>query len=296
MQNKPHFENQYAYSLKYLLENGKESTDRTNTGTLRVDIGAIFVIEPYVTPLLQGKFVSWKSAFTEMLWIMMGRTDIKFLHDNKVSYWDEWVLEDGTVGPIYGEQMRNFDGVDQLLNTIKLLHKSPDSRQGYINLWNPTKLGQSKIPCCHTTYHALIVDGALNLHAGQRSGDSFLGIPYNFMLFFFFKEILAYLLNVEGGHIIHKINDYHLYKNHTEQAKKYIDNYLKNPYNLSIKSNRPKIQLIFPKRPDIDSLDSSGLTAWLNEVFELNMAENAIKVNYKIGENTYGKISAPIAV
>lgn len=286
-----YFEDQYIRSLFKVITDGKLSGDRTKTGTFRLETGYKFEFSNIDIPLLRGKSVNPQNALTEVIWILCGRNDLKFLKDNGVNYWDEWVKEDGTFGPIYGTQMRNFGGVDQLLNVINKLNQSPETRQAMISLWNPIDLPDMALPCCHMLYHPLIVNGKLNLHCGQRSSDSILGVPYDYMLFWFIQQILAYLTRTEPGFILHNNHDYHMYVNHIDVLDKYLDNYLNNPKDLDLKDNQIKIDLKFPERPE--ELTSETLTKFL---IEFHLMNNKLDTNYEKNVNHYPLIKAIVAV
>lgn len=224
------FEKQYSIALHNLLEHGTISKDRTGVGTKRIQSQKITIDNNREFPILQGKKMNFQSAFVEMIWIMLGRTDLAFLKENGVNYWDSWVGEDGTFGPIYGKQMRNFGGVDQLKDVINQLRYTPDSRRIMISLWNPIDLKLQKLPPCHFIYQfSSYVNSdnirVMDLHVMQRSADSFLGVPYDFMLFSDFGNLVSYLTEIPLNKIHCTFNDFHMYLNHEEQVKKYLDNY-----------------------------------------------------------------------
>ena len=288
--NNNYFENQYIKSLLMVLRNGKNSLDKT---------GYKFIFDNKTIPLLRGKLVNPLNALTEVIWILTGRNDLKWLKDNGVNYWDQWVKEDGTFGPIYGPQMRNQNGFDQLLYVIKKLNSSSESRQAMINLWHGADLKTQALPTCHYGYHPLIIDGYLNLHCDQRSSDSFLGIPYDFMLFWFIQQILSFWTNTKPGYIIHNNHDYHIYNNHYSAIDKYFDRYINNPLNkfLDDKFQSIFIELNYPEKDDYVNkeghLTSESLTEWLYKFYELNKSFNS---NYFDSENRYGLIKADVSV
>lgn len=288
-----YFENQYIKSLYHVLINGVESLDRTGTGTIRLNTGFKFEFSPKTIPLLRGKYVNPWNALTEVIWIMTGRNDLKWLKDNGVNYWDQWVKEDGTFGPIYGPQMRNQNGFDQLLYVINKLNSSPESRQAMINLWHGADLETQALPTCHFGYHPLIVNGKLNLHCNQRSSDAFLGVPYDFMLFYFIQQILCFWTNTEPGYILHNNHDYHIYNNHYSAIDKYFDNYFNNPLGkfLDNKIQSIYINLEYPIKPK--ELNSESLTQWLYDFYDMN---KNFESNYSNKENRYGLIKADVSV
>lgn len=256
LENKDSFENQYATSLRKIILNGIDTDDRTGVGRKRILSQHFrFDISDYTLPLLYGKKVYPKMAIKEMVWMLMGKTNISFLEKHKVTYWREWADENGDLGKVYGYQFRNFNGVDQLESTVKNLIEKPNSSQTLISLWNPADLNEMALPPCHFLYHFLISpdkDGVkrLNCFMMQRSADSFLGVPYNALMVSFITILLAKYVGVEPGEINWTLNDYHLYLNHIEQAEQYLANVRENkfgtigkstPLNFGLKSYDPKV-------------------------------------------------------
>jgi len=237
------FESQYIVGLKNILLNGTQSGDRTGVGTKRIQSQQIHIDLNYEFPILRSKQMGFKTALIEMIWIMTGRNDLKFLKDNGVNYWDSWVNEDGTMGPSYGPQMRNFGaiddlpGFDQLRDTVRLLRTNPDSRRIIVDLWNPLDLNKVSLPWCHFFYQACsYIDHngvrKIDLHVMQRSADSFLGVPYDLILFGIYLKILCLLTGYEIGWIHSTYNDFHMYNNHENQVNQIIDNYINDPINI----------------------------------------------------------------
>ena len=232
------FEAAYADSFRRINEKGVLSHNRTGIDTKAVQHQYFYL--PSVNnnfPILRGKKVYPKMALKELLWMMMGRTDVQWLHDHKVTYWDEWVLEDGTIGRAYGYQYRNFNGVDQLQELIKSMAFNPTSRRHILSLWNCNDLDKMALPPCLYDYHFSCVpidefEYRIDMHARARSNDSFLGVPYDFMFCAWFVNLLAiYLNNFAGskntytvGDIHYTADDYHMYVNHEEAVKQYLAN------------------------------------------------------------------------
>lgn len=311
--NKP-FESQFVIGLKNILMNGTPSDDRTGTGTKRIQSQQIHIDMSNEFPILQAKQIGFKTALVEMMWIMTGRNDLKFLKDNGVNYWDEWVKPDGTFGPIYGPQMRNFGkrivdvqtlgitgielpGVDQLRDTVNLLRKNPDSRRIIVDLWNPNDLDTVALSWCHFFYQACSYidhDGKrkIDLHAIQRSADSFLGVPYDFLLFAIYHKILTLLTGYGDGWIHTTFNDFHMYNNHEEQVNKYIDNYINDPMDIfGYEREKPQIYVHEDyKHLDFVNMDIDEL---LQIIIDSKFTFFGIK-NYK--GNHYPKIEAKVAV
>lgn len=230
------FEQQYAeslYNLYHLATNHPEQLqgDRTGTGTWKIteqQFSFDLLLEPL--PILHCKKVNFNSALIEMLWIMSGNTNTKYLKDNGVNYWDEWADENGDLGEVYGHQMRNFNGTDQLADLIDGLLNNFTSRRHIINLWNPSRLKFMKLPACHYLYQFVTytaADGSkyADLVVHQRSGDSFLGIPYDFLLFTIFGKMIARYCGFTLRNLNISVADYHIYSNHVDAVKKYLYNF-----------------------------------------------------------------------
>lgn len=228
------YETQYALSLINILDNGTISKDRTGVGTKRIQSEKITIDLTNEFPAILGKKVNPRGALVEMIWIMLGRTDVEFLKENGVNYWDSWVKKDGSLGPIYGKQMRNFAGVDQLKDCVSQIINNPDSRRLMVSLWNPAELKDQALECCHHDYQICSFidhDGVrkLDLHVKQRSADCFLGIPYDFMLFAYYLHIVSFVTDIPVNKIHINMSDYHMYLNHEESVRKYLDQYFNDP-------------------------------------------------------------------
>ena len=213
---------QYRGLLSSLLHGGKPKKDRTGTGTrsvfgriLRHDMSAGF-------PLLTTRKIYFKHAITEILWILQGRSDMGYLNDNGLNYWDADYARsgrtDGTLGPVYGVQWRNFGGVDQLKQLIRNIKKDPYSRRHIVTAWNPSDLDDMALPPCHYGFQVYINDGKMDLMWNQRSADVFLGLPYDFAMYGLLLLMLAKGTGYTPGELIVSLGDCHLYDNHRDQA------------------------------------------------------------------------------
>ena len=216
-------EDEYIGLLSGILYGGKEKQDRTGTGTravfgrmLRHDMSLGF-------PILTTKKIYFEKAVTELLWILSGRTDIKYLNDKGVRYWDSDYARsgrtDGTLGPIYGHQWRNFSGVDQLRSLLSEIKKTPYSRRLMVSAWNPTDIPDMVLPPCHYSFQIYINDTRMSLMWQQRSADVFLGLPYDIVMYGLLLELLCYETKYKPGQLIASLGDCHLYNNHINQAK-----------------------------------------------------------------------------
>jgi thymidylate synthase len=177
-------------------------------------------------PLLTGKRVSFKAAKTELLWILQGRTDLKYLEDNGVKYWrpdyERSGRTDETLGPVYGKQWRDFGSIDQLWQLVYNIRFHPNSRRLMVSAWNPAEMKDMVLPPCHYAFQVYVNDGKLDLMWQQRSADVFLGLPYDIAMYGLLLELLAKGSNMQPGQLIGQLGDCHLYNNHLDQAKIYL--------------------------------------------------------------------------
>ncbi|MBS0226483.1 MAG: thymidylate synthase [Proteobacteria bacterium] len=214
---------QYLDLLRHVREHGNDKADRTGTGTrsvfgwqMRFDLAEGF-------PLVTTKKVHAKSVIHELLWFLQGDTNIRYLKDNGVSIWDEWADGGGELGPVYGKQWRSWataDGgtVDQIAWLIDEIKRNPDSRRLIVNAWNVGELPKMALMPCHTMFQFYVVDGKLSCQLYQRSGDIFLGVPFNIASYALLTHMIAQACNLEVGDFVHTLGDAHLYSNHFEQA------------------------------------------------------------------------------
>jgi thymidylate synthase len=213
---------QYHDALRTVLDNGAVSTDRTGTGTIshfgtqhRYPLSDGF-------PLVTTKKLHIKSIMLELLWFLSGSTNISYLKENGVRIWDEWADENGDLGPVYGKQWRDFGGVDQIDNLMQMIKDTPDSRRLIVNAWNPVDVPNMALPPCHTMFQVRINDGKIHLHLYQRSGDMFLGVPFNIASYAMLLEMLAHVTGYEAGDFVHTMGDAHIYLNHVDQVKEQL--------------------------------------------------------------------------
>ena len=214
----------YLKLLRHVLEQGAEKSDRTGTGTrsvfgwqMRFDLGEGF-------PLVTTKKLHLRSIVHELLWFLKGETNIAYLKDNKVSIWDEWADADGELGPVYGKQWRRWstaDGgeIDQIKWVVEEIKRNPDSRRLIVSAWNVADLPRMALMPCHTMFQFYVVDGKLSCQLYQRSGDIFLGVPFNIASYALLTHMLARETGHEPGVFVWTGGDVHLYSNHLEQAR-----------------------------------------------------------------------------
>ena len=215
---------QYLNLLDHVLKKGAEKTDRTGTGTIsvfgyqmRFNLGDGF-------PLLTTKTLHLKSIIHELLWFISGDTNTRYLNDNGVKIWNDWADKDGNLGPVYGYQWRSWpaDGgkkIDQLLNVINSIKKSPDSRRHIVSAWNVGELHKMALPPCHIMFQFYVAEGKLSCQLYQRSADIFLGVPFNVASYALLTHMVAQVTGLKPGDFIHTLGDAHIYLNHLEQVK-----------------------------------------------------------------------------
>lgn len=240
---------QYLELCQRILDEGQSKDDRTGTGTLsifghqmRFDLSEGF-------PLLTTKKLYTRAIVHELLWFISGSTNITYLVRNNVRIWNEWAYErykkhedyqnetieeyvekiktddafakvHGELGPVYGKQWRNFNGVDQLQYVIDTIKNNPDSRRILLNSWNPNEIEEMALPPCHVLMQFYVSpDNKLSCQLYQRSADVFLGVPFNIASYSLLLALIADLCHLEVGEFVHTLGDAHIYSNHIDQVK-----------------------------------------------------------------------------
>ncbi|MBU3843545.1 MAG: thymidylate synthase [Candidatus Anaerobiospirillum pullicola] len=217
----------YLDLMKKIMEEGVDRGDRTGTGTrsifgtqMRFDLSQGF-------PLLTTKKVHLKSIIYELLWFLHGDTNIKYLHDHKVSIWDEWADEHGDLGPVYGKQWRHWecaDGriIDQVSNAITEIKTNPNSRRIIVSAWNVADVEKMALPPCHLLFQFYVANNKLSCLLYQRSCDFFLGVPFNIASYSLLTMMMAKECGLELGDFVWTGGDTHIYHNHFEQVKEQL--------------------------------------------------------------------------
>lgn len=217
----------YLDLLGHVLERGTVKADRTGTGTrsvfgwqMRFDLSEGF-------PLVTTKKLHLRSIIHELLWFIRGETNIASLRENKVSIWDEWADADGELGPVYGKQWRRWTGsdgreIDQLRQVVEEIQRNPDSRRLIVSAWNVADLPDMALMPCHTMFQFYVADGRLSCQLYQRSGDIFLGVPFNIASYALLTHMVARHCGLEVGDFVHTLGDAHLYSNHVDQAREQL--------------------------------------------------------------------------
>ncbi|MEO6075701.1 MAG: thymidylate synthase, partial [Dokdonella sp.] len=214
----------YLDLLGHVLEHGTQKDDRTGTGTrsvfgwqMRFDLRKGF-------PLVTTKKLHLRSIVHELIWFLAGDTNIGYLKENGVGIWDEWADTDGNLGPVYGKQWRSWstaDGrnIDQIREVIAHIKRNPDSRRLIVSAWNVGELAEMALQPCHTMFQFYVANGKLSCQLYQRSGDIFLGVPFNIASYALLTHMVAQVCDLEVGDFVHTLGDAHLYSNHVEQAR-----------------------------------------------------------------------------
>jgi thymidylate synthase len=241
----------YLDLLDHVLTSGVAKSDRTGTGTLstfgyqmRFDLRQGF-------PLLTTKKLHTRSIIAELLWFIQGSTNIKWLHEQGVTIWDEWADADGELGPIYGYQWRSWPApggghIDQLAGVIGSIKAVPDSRRHMVSAWNVADLADMALPPCHAMFQFYVADGRLSCQLYQRSADVFLGVPFNIASYALLTHLVAQVCDLEVGDFVHTLGDAHLYLNHLDQARLQL-------------SRMPRALPRLLLNPDVSSIDDFTL-------------------------------------
>ena len=262
---------QYETFMRTVFEKGADKSDRTGVGTrslfgyqMRFDLKESF-------PLITTKKLHLRSIIHELLWFLSGSSNIKYLHDNKVTIWDEWADENGDLGPVYGVQWRSWptaDGrhIDQISNVIEQIKTNPDSRRLIVCSWNVGLIDKMALPPCHCLFQFYVNEGRLSCQLYPRSCDIFLGVPFNIASYSLLTCMVAQQCNLLPGEFIWTGGDCHIYKNHFEQVALQLS-----------RTPRPYPKLVIARKP-------ASIFDYKFEDFEI------------VGYNPYPTIKAPIAV
>ncbi len=298
----------YHDLLRHVMANGNLKGDRTGTGTQSVfGYQMRFNLEEGF-PLLTTKKVHLKSIIHELLWFLQGDTNIGYLVQNGVNIWNEWPFQNylnekglseklpkhtdawkaelkqfveqiktnkafadkwGELGPVYGKQWRNFEGVDQISEVVNTLKTNPNSRRMLVSAWNPKEvpvMAKSGLPPCHTIFQFYVANGKLSCQLYQRSADIFLGVPFNIASYALLTMMVAQVCNLGLGDFVHTLGDAHIYSNHFEQVKTQLD-------------REPRV------------LPTMHINSSVNDIFSFTYEDFEL-INY----NPHPLIKAPIAV
>ena len=249
---------QYLDLLRHILDHGLRKEDRTGTGTLsvfgyqaRYDLQAGY-------PLLTTKQLHVKSIIYELLWILNGDTNVRYLQERGVRIWNEWADEQGELGPVYGAQWRAWQApggqsIDQIAQVTEQLKTNPHSRRLIVSAWNVAEIEAMALPPCHLLFQFYVAGGRLSCQLYQRSADAFLGVPFNIASYALLTLMVAQVCDLQPGEFVHTFGDLHLYLNHLEQARLQIT---RQPYPLPHMKINPQVKSIFDfQYEDFELLD-----------------------------------------
>ncbi len=250
----------YLDLMSHVRNHGIQKGDRTGTGTqsvfgyqMRFDLSQGF-------PLVTTKKTHLKSIIHELLWFLKGDTNTAYLTENGVKIWNEWATEDGSLGPVYGFQWRNWPApngqlIDQIDELVAQIKDKPNSRRLIVSAWNVADLpdesispqdnvshGKMALAPCHAFFQFYVADGKLSCQLYQRSADIFLGVPFNIASYALLTMMVAQVCELEVGDFIHTFGDAHLYSNHTEQIATQL---AREPFPLPSMHINPAIKNIF---------------------------------------------------
>jgi len=262
---------QYLDLMRDILENGAKKNDRTGVSTLSVFGRQLRFDLETGFPALTTKRLYMKGVIHELLWFLMGSTNINYLRDRGVTIWDEWADEQGELGPVYGSQWRRWDGpdgrsIDQISQVIEEIKTNPDSRRLIVSAWNVARIDEMRLPPCHCLFQFYVANGKLSCHLYQRSADLFLGVPFNIASYSLLTMMAAQVTGLGVGEFIQSFGDAHIYLNHIEQVKEQL-------------SRRPR------------ALPQMVLNKEVTSIFDFKYEDFTI-----VGYDPYPAIPAPIAV
>ncbi|MCP4416211.1 MAG: thymidylate synthase [Chloroflexi bacterium] len=243
---------QYLDLMRHVKENGVQKEDRTGTGTISVFGYQMRFNLADGFPAVTTKKLHLRSIIHELLWFLRGETNIGYLHENKVTIWDEWADENGELGPVYGSQWRSWPvgngrSIDQISQVLHSLKHKPDSRRHIVSAWNVAEVEQMALPPCHCLFQFYVAEGKLSCQLYQRSADIFLGVPFNIASYALLTIMMAQVLGYQPGDFIHTFGDAHLYLNHLQQAKLQLS---RDPFPLPQMRLNPNITDLFAFRYD----------------------------------------------
>jgi thymidylate synthase len=232
---------QYLDALEYILANGENVSDRTGIGTRSVFGYQMRFNLQDGFPAVTTKKLAWRSVVGELLWFLEGSTDERRLAErtfekpreeltDKTTIWTANAnaqgkalgYADGELGPVYGYQWRNFNGVDQIAGLIKDIKTNPNSRRLILSAWNASEIDRMALPPCHTLSQFRVMNGKLHCQMYQRSADMFLGVPFNIASYSLLTHMLAQICELQVGDFVWSGGDCHIYQNHMEQVNQQL--------------------------------------------------------------------------
>ncbi len=216
---------QYERLLGRALHYGTVKDDRTGAGTRSVFGERRVYDRSRWFPLITTKTVHFRSVAVELLWMLRGDTNVRWMQERGVTIWDEWADEDGELGPVYGRQWRSWPNlrsgrdIDQVQQVIDTIRRDPDSRRQVVSAWNVAELDDMALPPCHLLWQTYVAGGRLSMQVYQRSADLFLGVPFNIASYALLTHLIADQTGLAPGHLTWVGGDCHVYLNHVDQVK-----------------------------------------------------------------------------
>lgn len=215
------FEQAYKNLLLRVLQYGEENKNRTGVNTLKLFNQSVNINLNEGFPIITGKKIYFKKALAEFKWIYEGRTDLKYLKDNNINWWNDFAV-DGQLGKVYGYQINKYNNsinqINYCINEIK-----NNTRRAIITLWNPSDLKEQALPCCYTQLNFVRSNNKLNLVMHFRSSDLFLGLPYDIIFGALFLIEISKQCNLTPSQLGLNLADAHVYKNHINQVNLYLE-------------------------------------------------------------------------
>lgn len=253
---------QYLDLARRILAEGNRRGDRTGTGTISIFGHQMSFDLSEGFPLLTTKKLHTKSIIYELLWFLQGSTNVHWLQERGVRIWNEWADADGELGPVYGHQWRSWsapDGgsIDQIKDVVEQIRHNPESRRLIVSAWNVADIDRMKLPPCHVMFQFYVADGALSCQLYQRSGDVFLGVPFNIASYSLLTMMVAQVCGLRPGRFIHTLGDAHIYVNHLDQIREQLT---REPYPLPTMRINPSVREIDGFR--YEDFELVGYQAW----------------------------------
>lgn len=253
---------QYLDLARRILAEGNRRGDRTGTGTISIFGHQMSFDLSEGFPLLTTKKLHTKSIIYELLWFLQGSTNVHWLQEHGVRIWNEWADADGELGPIYGHQWRSWPApgggsIDQVGDVVEQIRHNPESRRLIVSAWNVADIDRMKLPPCHVMFQFYVADGALSCQLYQRSGDVFLGVPFNIASYSLLTMMVAQVCGLRPGKFIHTLGDAHIYVNHLDQIREQLT---REPYPLPTMRINPSVRDIDGFR--YEDFELVGYQAW----------------------------------
>ena len=231
------FEKDYCLVLKNCINKGidirgRNGITRQITGAqIRADLRLGF-------PVTTGKQIFPKSVFTEVEWMLKGFTNVRWLNERNVKIWDQWADEKGDLGPVYGHQILNFAGVNQLNQVLDEFKKTRNSRRLVVSMWNPVDLDKMALPPCHYAFQFIVENNYADVVVSMRSLDLFIGLPYDIAMYATILKAFCTETNLEAREVVLNAANAHIYSEHLDVSIEYIK---RKKFNLPLIDNVPSI-------------------------------------------------------